>query len=241
MKTKPKYSAKQLAFSFEALEPVKPTLEKRLANALDKRVKIVYTDNSRVMISSRFSPDGIMVVRLHHMFRGVNGKIAIALAEYLKSRDRQSGEIISEFIKANSRLIKKKPRFSIPAIETRGEHHDLARYFMHLNERYFDGKVNAWITWGQRTRPKGRNHIRLGSYNFEHRVIRIHPALDKEWVPRYYIESVIYHEMLHAYFGVKNKNGRCQYHTKAFREREQLFSHYAQAVEWEKKNIKHLL
>lgn len=236
-----KYSGKQLAFSFEAFNAVKPGLEKRLAEALGRRVKIVYTDNSRVMISSRFSPDGIMVVRLHHMFRGINGKIATALAEYLEKRDRRSGEVISEFIRSNSQAVKKKPRASIPSIEMQGEHHDLARYFMHLNERYFDGKVNAWITWGQRTRRKGKNHIRLGSYNFEHRVIRIHPALDKEWVPRYYIESVIYHEMLHAYFGVKNKNGRCQYHTKAFREREKMFSHYEQAIKWEKKNIKRLL
>lgn len=238
MKKKNKYTAKQLAF---CLEPASPDLEKRLAVALATRVKIVYTDNTRVMLSSRRSPDGIMVVRLHHMFRGVNDKIASALAAYLKNRDRESGEIISEFIKTNSELVKKKIRPSIPAIETRGEHHDLARYFMQLNKSYFDCKLNTWITWGQRTRKKGRNHIRLGSYNFEQRVIRIHPALDKKWVPKYYIESVIYHEMLHAYFGVKNKNGKCQYHTKAFKEKEINFSHWVQAREWEKKNIKRIL
>lgn len=238
MATRRNISLRQLSFPFH---PGKPDIEKRLSARLGTNVQIVYTDNTHTMISSRRGANGVMVLRLHHMFRDANNKIVGALFRYLRHRDRESSELLGEFIKENNGIIRHNPGRLKPAIETSGRFHDLAKYYMSLNERFFGGKLETAITWGNRTRHRGHNHIRLGSYSFENRLIRVHPALDRKWVPRYYVESVIYHEMLHADFGVRNKNGRCLFHTGEFREREEAFTHFRRAREWEKKYIKRLL
>jgi predicted metal-dependent hydrolase len=67
-------------------------------------------------------------------------------------------------------------------------------------------------------------------------MIRINPVLDIERVPPYFVEFIVYHEMLHAFLGVKNKNGRRSVHSKEFRELEKRFSDYEKAMAWEKKS-----
>lgn len=229
---------RQMSFPFH---PGKADIEKRLAARMGTNVQIVYTDNTHTMISSRRGANGAMVIRLHHMFRTADNGVVGALFGYLKHRNRESSEVLSEFIRLNNNLIRRNPRRLKPAIETSGRFHDLAKYYMSLNERYFGGKLDAAITWGNRARHRGYNHIRLGSYSFENALIRVHPALDRKWVPRYYVESIIYHEMLHADFGVRSKNGRSQYHTDEFRLREGAFAYCRRAREWEKKHVRRLI
>jgi hypothetical protein len=61
-------------------------------------------------------------------------------------------------------------------------------------------------------------------------------------VPRYFLESVVHHEMLHHEMGgVADRGGRTVYHTRAFREREARFPHHQQALAWEKENLPELL
>jgi hypothetical protein len=73
-------------------------------------------------------------------------------------------------------------------------------------------------------------------------LIRIHPVLDRPDVPRYFVESVVYHEMLHHHLGgVPDRAGRTVYHTRAFREAEARFPGYGEALAWEKENLPRLL
>ncbi|HSW64815.1 MAG TPA: hypothetical protein VLH56_16125 [Dissulfurispiraceae bacterium] len=65
-------------------------------------------------------------------------------------------------------------------------------------------------------------------------MIRISRYLDRKAVPHYYVAYVVYHEMLHAVLGVRQKNGRSLIHTAEFRKREKLFHDYEQAMAWEK-------
>jgi predicted metal-dependent hydrolase len=115
---------------------------------------------------------------------------------------------------------------------------DLGRVFARLNERYFDGKVGASIEWG-RTRPAcpaGRKTMSLGSYTNEGRRIRINPVLDNDWVPRRFVDYVVYHEMLHAHLGLRKA-----YHSGKFRQREREFRYYRFAVDWQSANLARLL
>jgi hypothetical protein len=66
-------------------------------------------------------------------------------------------------------------------------------------------------------------------------VIKINPILDSDRVPRYFLEFVIYHEMLHADIGIEDGSGRRELHSREFRKREKLFRHYEKASAWEKK------
>jgi hypothetical protein len=63
----------------------------------------------------------------------------------------------------------------------------------------------------------------------------MNPLLDRRTVPRFFVEFIVYHEMLHADIGVETRNGRRRVHTWEFRRRERLFREYARAISWEKK------
>ena len=73
-------------------------------------------------------------------------------------------------------------------------------------------------------------------------LIRIHPVLDRRDVPLYFLESVVYHEMLHHHLGgVPDRAGRTVYHSRAFREAEARYPWHREALAWEKENLPHLL
>ena len=72
----------------------------------------------------------------------------------------------------------------------------------------------------------------------EDRIIRIHPLLDREFVPRWYLEYVVYHEMLHAFVPDKyDAEGRRIIHHAGFLKRERKFRHYHSAIAWEQENL----
>ena len=90
-------------------------------------------------------------------------------------------------------------------------------------------------------RGRRRKSIQLGTYSADERLMRIHPMLDQEWVPDFYVESVIFHELLHHELGAEEKDGRRCFHTPEFRRRERAFECFARAQVWEKENLSRLL
>ena len=122
---------------------------------------------------------------------------------------------------------------------TEGKHFDLQAIFDRINHRYFRNRLrNYTITWGRRRRQKPESYIVFGSIQEEDRLIRIHPLLDREFVPRWYIEYVVYHEMLHAFVPDKyDSAGRRIVHHEGFNSREKKFRHYRAAIGWEQENL----
>lgn len=80
-----------------------------------------------------------------------------------------------------------------------GIHFNLDRELKHIQATYFPD-VQANIRWGKHSGPrkKQRRSMRMGSWDEEKRLIRIHPALDRGWVPLEYLHYLIYHELCHA-------------------------------------------
>lgn len=69
-------------------------------------------------------------------------------------------------------------------------------------------------------------------------MIRVHPLLDAPFVPQWFMEYVLYHEMLHAVVPDEwDANGRRCVHTEAFREKEKRFPLYRRARKWEAENL----
>src|SRR6267142_1461475 len=92
-----------------------------------------------------------------------------------------------------------------------------------------------------RARCSPRATIKLGSYSAVERLIRIHPNLDRSWVPRYFLQFIIYHEMLHHVIPASRGPGRGLLHPPEFRLREEQFRHYERAIAWEKSHIGRIL
>jgi hypothetical protein len=185
---------------------------------------------------------GITVFRLHHMFLEAPSVVLRALAAYAHDHDRRAGRVLQSFIDTCEGLVRRDRRGRAPTIDTEGRHHDLQAIFEELNGRYFGGGIRARITWGARgRRPRGRSSIKLGSYVFDDRLIRIHPVLDAVDVPRFFVEWVVYHEMLHEVHDIPFVRGRHMHHTPEFRRAEANFARYGEAVAWERAHVHTLL
>lgn len=106
-----------------------------------------------------------------------------------------------------------------------GQHYHLESIFDELNQRFFHGLMGRpQMTWSG-------NHSRhsLGHYDPAHNTIVVSRIFDQPHVPRYAIEYLVYHEMLHLRHPVKMRGSRRCVHSKAFQTDEKLFPHLAEA------------
>jgi hypothetical protein len=109
-----------------------------------------------------------------------------------------------------------------------GSFFNLKAVFDDLNLRFFSGELErVRIGWSP-----NRSRTMLGHYDSSHRTITVTRWLDGGRVPRYVVEYLVFHEMLHARFPVEHRNHRRVVHPKAFREAERAFPHYSQAIRW---------
>ena len=109
-----------------------------------------------------------------------------------------------------------------------GQVYDLERIFARLNRRYFDGEIEKpGLTWSQRPAKSI-----LGHHDAAHDTITISKTLDSREVPEWFVEYIVFHEMLHIKHPARIVNGRRYYHTAAFRAEEKSFPRYRHAQEW---------
>jgi hypothetical protein len=216
-------------------------LESAIACAAARPVKLTLTENRSVLLTVR-REKGTAFLRLHQMFLHAPTSVVRALARGLKSRtNRAADSVVRRFMNENLHRVRRVKR-ELPALLTRGSHHDLVRVFETLNARFFSDRLEVPITWGRGYGRARRGGLTFGSYDPVLSLIRIHPVLDRPEVPRYFLESVVYHEMLHHHLGgVPDRAGRTVYHSRAFREAERRYPAHAQALSWEKANLTHLL
>lgn len=225
---------------------VRDAHEERLAHvatlvrsAAEVPLDIVLTDNRRTMISTRRNGSGLLV-RLHRMFLHAGPTVLAALGRYLSRRDARASRLVGEFIESHRGLVRAAaPRLLRPT----GHHHDLNELLRDVAEVDFGVSIDeVQITWGRKGPGRRRKRsIRLGTYTREERLIRVNPALDASWVPRFFVRYIVFHELLHHVEPEVEKNGRTEFHTPAFRAREQRYPEYARALAWERENLPRLL
>lgn len=106
-----------------------------------------------------------------------------------------------------------------------GEFYNLETIFDELNTRYFHGLLaRPQMTW---SRDHARNS--LGHYDPAHNAIVVSRVFDQPRVPRYAVEYIVYHEMLHLKHPVKVRGGRRCVHSAEFQAEEKLFPNLEQA------------
>jgi hypothetical protein len=223
-------------------EGARQALERKLRIAFPGPVILSITDNRHSIITHRVQK-GVLHVRVHHMFLDAPAAVVDALVRYVTRGDRDASATLGDHIDDNGFRLARRKR-NAPLV-SKGKHHDLLELFEGINERYFAGGVNAVITWGKRPTRKARSAprrtIKLGSYSAVDRLIRIHPALDQKWVPRYFVAYIVYHEMLHHVIPGSRGLGRVNLHPPEFKEREKQFRHFERALEWERRRVARLL
>jgi hypothetical protein len=112
-----------------------------------------------------------------------------------------------------------------------GKHYNLVEIFEELNGRFFFGLMaRPEIGWS----PSASRTI-LGHYDSAHHAIVISRILDQPQIPRFVVEYVMYHEMLHLRYPDERKAGRRCIHTGDFRKAEAEFDRFKEANDWLRK------
>jgi len=106
-----------------------------------------------------------------------------------------------------------------------GEHFHLEKIFDTLNEKHFDGLLGRpRLSWS-----RAPSRTLLGHWDSAHNAIIVSRIFDSAATPRYVVEYILYHEMLHLKYPVEHRNGRRCVHSAAFRREEKSFPHFAAA------------
>lgn len=133
--------------------------------------------------------------------------------------------------------------------ETGGACHDLREIRDVLIASYddiFGRSLRVDITWRNsltryRNGPRNHEEMLTGQYHIEDNFIEIHRALDRPWVPRFYVEWIVFHELLHAKYPPKWTGRGHRFHPPEFLRREENFIRLVEAQRWERRNLTRLL
>ena len=144
----------------------------------------------------------------------------IAAQQADRYRRYVSSEAVAESA-AHIRQTRGRKRISTPV----GVRYDLNEVFETLNTRFFHSLLaRPTLTWSAHVARR-----MLGHYDAAHNTIVVSRIFDRPDTPRFAIEYLLYHEMLHLKHPVSVKAGRRCVHSRAFQAEERLFPELEQA------------
>ncbi len=110
-------------------------------------------------------------------------------------------------------------------LPARGRSYDLEKIFARLNRRFFRGELlRPRLGWSL-----NRSRTLLGHYDSAHGAIIISRWLDSPSVPRYLVDYLVFHEMLHMQYPVERRDHRRVVHSVEFRAAEKQFPNFEKA------------
>ena len=173
--------------------------------------------------------EGKLLVRLSDLLEGAPDAVLRAIAHILLAKmyrkpiernhaTRYRRYVSSHHISEKAHLLRQvRGRKRIETAQ--GRFYNLESVFDDLNVRFFYGLLaRPQMTW---SRDHARNS--LGHYDPAHNAIVVSRVFDHSRVPRYAVEYIVYHEMLHLKHPVKLRGSRRCVHSAAFQAEERMF------------------
>jgi len=234
--------------------------ESYLQAELDCDVRVVFTRARKMPIRVRpvrgwtarvragKPPRSALEVRMHRFFDGAPAEVQKAVASWIRSGERapRACRILDAWIENGLRSTP-PPERRASRLATRGAAHDLAQQLEVLlsgefaHDRALHARPPA-LTWGRRAPSRSRGSLRLGSYDADTHVVRLHPVLDQPAIPEWVVRYVVFHECLHALHPPRrDAEGRWVHHGPEFRAREKLYADFERVLAWEKQNLRALV
>lgn len=178
---------------------------------------------------------GRLLVRLSDLLEGAPDGVLRAIAHILLAKmyrhpiDRAYAARYRKYIGSHDIMRKahlvRQMRGRKMLLSARGRFYDLDAVFEELNTRFFHGLMaRPRMSWSQ---TKTRRI--LGHYDPAHNAIIISRIFDHPAVPRYVLDYIVYHEMLHLKHPVRLRGSRRCVHSPEFQEEEKLFPQAADA------------
>ena len=107
-----------------------------------------------------------------------------------------------------------------------GHFYNLEEIFDSLNERFFHSLLGRpELTWSESVARRS-----LGHYDAAHNTIVVSRVFDRPSSPRYAVEYLLYHEMLHLKHPVKMRGLRRCVHSRDFKAEEAKFPQLREAL-----------
>ncbi len=119
---------------------------------------------------------------------------------------------------------------------------NLAALFDHIHTTWFVHLSKPAIHWGRNSPRRRRlSSIRFACYRSRPQpAIVVNPRLGQPWVPRIFLEHVLYHELCHHAQANAPIRGEPP-HSRRFRQWESQYPHHEIARAWEKVNLERFL
>ena len=115
--------------------------------------------------------------------------------------------------------------------------YDLQEVFDYVNRSWFNGSLQALVRWGHRGTTTSYHTSKNGTHGRRFNLITIAGAYNHPEVPRFAIEAIMHHEMLHIAVPPYKKNGRAVIHGKEFKNREKIFYTFREWKKWEREKL----
>ena len=173
--------------------------------------------------------EGALLVRLSDLLEGAPETVLRAIAHILLAKmyrkpiarahaARYRKYVHSHEIRNKAHLVRQL-RGRKRMVSAKGRYYDLDAIFEEMNMQFFGGmQARPRMSWSQ-----GRARNLLGHYDPAHNAIVVSRIFDHPQVPRYAVEYIVYHEMLHLRHPVKLIGSRRCVHSAQFRAEEKLF------------------
>ncbi|MCJ7606242.1 MAG: hypothetical protein MUO94_00150 [Thermoplasmata archaeon] len=181
---------------------------------------------------------GALNFRVSDYLKGAPPEVTDATAWYLLCRARRDqcpvGKVDTymTYIRSKEMWAPKREVFISRAkgisFRPKGTSRDLDSAFDYVNSMYFsDALERPELAWARESPSR-----RIGFYHPPLNILAVNRALDSERVPRFVLEFVVYHELLHGVLEPVGGPDRRVHHTAEFRRRERAFSRYEEAETW---------
>jgi hypothetical protein len=173
--------------------------------------------------------EGRILVRVSDLLQGAPANVLHAIAHiliaklYRKAIDAQYAARYRRYLgrrdMAGKAHVVRQARGRKVLLPARGRHYDLEEVFEDLNRRFFHGLLaRPLMSWSRQSSRQS-----LGHYDPAHNTIVVSRIFDRAEVPRYAVEYLVYHEMLHLKHPVRLNGSRRCVHPPAFQAEEKLF------------------
>ena len=165
------------------------------------------------------APDAVLRA-IAHILLGKLYRKPVSAAHADRYRRYASSEAV---VRQSERIRQSRGRKRM--VGAQGDYFNLDEVFESVNRRFFYGLLGRpELTWSEHMARRS-----LGHYDPAHNTIMVSKVFDRRTTPRYAIEYLMYHEMLHLKHPVKVKAGRRCVHSRAFQAEERLFPELAEA------------
>ena len=211
-------------------------LEKRL-NRLSRFHYYLKINNNRCVFLRLIEKKRRKIyLSLHQIFFSAPDSILLLIIRYIEKDDSEALNLLRAYATKKIISLDYSSSVNIKKLKTKGRFYNLKEIFQDLNNHYFEGKLDLFITWFATPSYRKRSSLTFGSYEKCLKLIRINQILDSNLCPSYFLSYIVFHEMLHHVCPMYiDSRGRRRMHTADFRKKEKIFSFYKEAVIWEKK------